>query len=345
MGCAGTKVDKGNIELERRLKEDKKKFENSLKILLLGAGESGKSTIAKQFKIVNTGDFTPDELKEFRTFLQENTKDSMKSLVNASENLRIALDASVAGAANKAKETTPETPFSPELAQAFQQLWKDKGIQEVYRRANEFQLNDNAKYCLENLDRIAKVDYQPTQQDALHCRVRTTGVIETKFNMGKREVTLVDVGGQRAERRKWMNCFDSVTAVIFCLALSEYDLKLVEDNVTNRMHESLKIFEEVSNKWFPQTTIIIFLNKSDLFADKITRVPLTVCFNEFPGPNEFEPASNYIREKLLSMNKNDETRLYAHITCATDTQAFGLVFDAIKETLINASLKRLGLLG
>jgi len=263
-------------------------------------------------------------------------------MVLAAEKLGIELEPNNAEIAAKVKALQTE-PLTPQISEWFQALWKDKGIQETYKRSSEYQLNDNAKYCLENLDRIAKPDYVPNQGDALHTRVRTTGVVETHFNMGKREVTLVDVGGQRAERRKWMNCFDTVTAVIFCIALSEYDLKLVEDNATNRMHESLKIFEEVANKWFSTTCIIIFLNKSDLFQQKFPRVPLTVCFPEYTGPNEFEPASDYVREKLIMIDKHDHTRLYAHITCATDTQAFRLVFEAIRETLINANLKKLGL--
>lgn len=53
---------------------------------------------------------------------------------------------------------------------------------------------------------------------------------------------LLDVGGQRSERKKWMHCFQDVTAVLFCAATSEYDLKLEEDDTTNRIHESLRLF-------------------------------------------------------------------------------------------------------
>jgi len=96
---------------------------------------------------------------------------------------------------------------------------------------------------------------------------------------------MVDVGGQRSERKKWMHCFSDVTAVLFCVALSEYDLKLYEDNATNRMHESLKLFKEICNsKWFVETNMILFLNKSDLFREKIAKVPLGVCFSGYKGP-------------------------------------------------------------
>ena len=40
---------------------------------------------------------------------------------------------------------------------------------------------------------------------------------------------MFDVGGQRSERKKWIHCFESVTSIIFCTALSEYDQVLLEE--------------------------------------------------------------------------------------------------------------------
>ena len=42
-------------------------------------------------------------------------------------------------------------------------------------------------------------------------------------------VRMFDVGGQRSERKKWIHCFEGVTAIVFCVALSAYDLMLAED--------------------------------------------------------------------------------------------------------------------
>ncbi len=84
-----------------------------------------------------------------------------------------------------------------------------------------------------------------------------------------------------------MHCFQDVTAVIFCVALSEYDLKLQEDDETNRMHESVKLFKEICNsKWFVDTSMILFLNKKDLFEQKIQHVDLNICFPEYRGTKE-----------------------------------------------------------
>ena len=50
------------------------------------------------------------------------------------------------------------------------------------------------------------------------------------------------LGGQRSERKKWIHCFDNVTAVLFVVSMSEYDQVLAEDHRVNRMAESLKLF-------------------------------------------------------------------------------------------------------
>jgi GTPase SAR1 family protein len=133
---------------------------------------------------------------------------------------------------------------------------------------------------IEAVDRLAESGYVPTVDDVLRSRAKTTGIIETEFVVDGVMFKMVDVGGQRSERKKWMHCFTDVTAVIFCVALSEYDLKLYEDNETNRMHESLKLFKEITNsKWFAETSTILFLNKSDLFREKIRKVSLKVrCY-------------------------------------------------------------------
>merc|ERR1711972_1030284 len=221
-------------------------------------------------------------------------------------------------------------PFSEELLAGMKRLWVDSGVQECFSRSNEYQLNDSAKYFLDDLDRLGAKDYQPTEQDILRTRVKTTGIVEVHFSFKNLNFKMFDVGGQRSERKKWIHCFENVTAIIFCVALSAYDLMLAEDEEMNRMHESMKLFDSIcNNKWFVETSIILFLNKKDLFEVKIKTSPLSVCFPEYKGHNCYEEAAPYIQIQFEDLNKRKDTKeIYSHFTCATDTNNIGFVFDA-----------------
>ena len=107
------------------------------------------------------------------------------------------------------------------------------------------------------------------------------------------------MGGQRSERRKWINCFDDVKGIIFLEGLSGYNQVLFEDTTCNRMHESLSLFEEVvKNPIFKNTPIFVFLNKKDLFEEMIPNISLKNCFPEYDGPDkEVLPALEYIQQK------------------------------------------------
>ncbi|KAE8608232.1 hypothetical protein XENTR_v10011434 [Xenopus tropicalis] len=235
-------------------------------------------------------------------------------------------------------------PFSPELLSAMMRLWADSGIQECFNRSREYQLNDSAKYYLDSLDRIGAADYQPTEQDILRTRVKTTGIVETHFTFKNLHFRLFDVGGQRSERKKWIHCFEDVTAIIFCVALSGYDQVLHEDETTNRMHESLMLFDSIcNNKFFIDTSIILFLNKKDLFAEKIKKSPLTICFPEYTGPNTYEDAAAYIQAQFESKNRSPNKEIYCHMTCATDTNNIQVVFDAVTDIIIANNLRGCGL--
>eukprot|EP00063_Salmo_salar_P028041 XP_014002876.1 PREDICTED: guanine nucleotide-binding protein G(i) subunit alpha-1-like isoform X3 [Salmo salar] len=149
---------------------------------------------------------------------------------------------------------------------------------------------------LNDLDRITQQSYVPTQQDVLRTRVKTTGIVETHFTFKDLYFKMFDVGGQRSERKKWIHCFEGVTSIIFCVALSDYDLVLAEDEEMNRMHESMKLFDSIcNNKWFTDTSVILFLNKKDLFEEKIGRSPLTICYPEYAGASTYEEAAAYIQ--------------------------------------------------
>ena len=112
------------------------------------------------------------------------------------------------------------------------------------------------------------------------------------LSIGGVHFVIIDVGGQRSERRKWMHAFDEVTAVIFVAALSEFDQMMFEDTSANRMVDALELFDKTCNcAVFKNTPIILFLNKSDLFRTKIaeTQIATTPAFGDYPGkPHDYD---------------------------------------------------------
>lgn len=335
--------------IDKDLKQDGEKAQKEVKLLLLGAGESGKSTIVKQMKIIHDNGFSEDDHRRFKPIIFSNAVMSLITILRAMEKLMIELndekrmsDARLLfQVATRGEDTLP---FTLDLTEAMKRLWEDDGVQECFQRSREYQLNDSCKYYLDQLDRLSEPTYRPTQQDILRTRVRTLGIVEIQFVFKKLHFRLLDVGGQRTERRKWIHCFQDVTAIIFCAALSCYDLVLAEDESTNRMTESLRLFASiVNNDWFQDTSVILFLNKTDLFREKIERSPLTRCFPEYSGSSTFEEASAYVRSQYLGSNQGASKEVYVHLTCATDTENIDFVFKAVTNMIIAANLKKSGL--
>uniref|UniRef100_A0A8C8ALE8 Guanine nucleotide-binding protein G(i) subunit alpha-2 n=18 Tax=Aves TaxID=8782 RepID=A0A8C8ALE8_9STRI len=301
-------------------------------------------------RIIHEDGYSEEECRQYKAVVYSNTIQSIMAIIKAMGNLQI--DFGDSSRADDARQlfalscTAEEQGIMPEdLANVIRRLWADNGVQACFNRSREYQLNDSAAYYLNDLERIARADYIPTQQDVLRTRVKTTGIVETHFTFKDLHFKMFDVGGQRSERKKWIHCFEGVTAIIFCVALSAYDLVLAEDEEMNRMHESMKLFDSIcNNKWFTDTSIILFLNKKDLFEEKIVHSPLTICFPEYTGANKYDEAASYIQSKFEDLNKRKDTKeIYTHFTCATDTKNVQFVFDAVTDVIIKNNLKDCGL--
>lgn len=128
------------------------------------------------------------------------------------------------------------------------------------------------RYLLDNVARIATKDYLPTHQDILHARKATKAITEYNVLIHNVPFRFVDVGGQRSQRQKWLQCFESVTSIVFIVSSSEYNQVLLEDRTENRLQESVNIFDSiVNNRCFAETSMILFLNKTDLLEEKLAR--------------------------------------------------------------------------
>jgi len=365
MGCKLSKTyeDAINDEINVRLRSDRKRLNNEIKMLLLGTGESGKSTIAKQLKILHMDGFSKEELEGYKPVINNNVLTAFRNIILATQKFGDSASLCTAELKEAADYFTSVDPLkddlSPQVAKFVKCLWSHPAIQKTLTMYSQFQLPDSTFYLADNIERIASPGYEPTSEDILRCRARTTGIVEIEFSIERYRFRVVDVGGQRSERKKWIHCFENVTALIFCVSLSEYDQKLYEDEKVNRMLEALELFGQVCNsEWFSRTDIILFLNKNDLFAEKIKRVNLAVCFPEYTGGLDYEQASTFIKNKFLHLNNPASTLatergvpqqavahtkiIYPHITCATDTQNVKVVFNAAKSSILQHNLEGAG---
>lgn len=192
----------------------------------------------------------------------------------------------------------------PNVAASLHALWSDRGVRLAVARGYEYELNDSALYLFENMERLCDAKYVPTPTDVLRARVRTQGIIETRFKINDVIVSMYDVGGQRSQRRKWIYCFDDVRAVLFVVSLSGYDMTLLvstyfhfftfiftekffqEDPTVNRLEESLNLFGQiVNNLFFRDASFVLLLNKFDLFREKIlySQRHLRLYFPDYKG--------------------------------------------------------------
>ncbi|VDO30229.1 unnamed protein product [Brugia timori] len=174
---------------------------------------------------------------------------------------------------------------------------------------------------------------------------------------------MFDVGGQRDERRKWIQCFNDVTAIIFVCASSSYNLVLWEDATQNRLKESLSLFKNIwNNRWLKTISVILFLNKQDLLTEKIKsrRHPLKSYFPEFSSYQlpadatydasddlEVVKAKYYIRGEFLRISTaagDGRHHCYPHFTCAVDTENIRRVFNDCRDIIQRIHLRQYELL-
>jgi GTPase SAR1 family protein len=248
--------------------------------------------------------------------------------------------------------SSPRAFLTPELAQKVKRLIQDTSFQTALSKRSTFQLQD----CWQSFaDQLVKEyptwggeTWVPSVSDCVSVRVRTSGIVEEQFIIDKIVFNVFDVGGQRAERRKWIHSFDNVTAVIFVTAISEYDQVLFEDRNKNRLEEALELFEEICNsRWFLKNPLMLFLNKKDLFEHKflIEKVPLNISgkFPTAPDSNDdLKKAIDWITSQFLKKRKSPDKDIYTHVTTATDPHNVRAVFDVCRNVILKKSLANSG---
>jgi len=388
-GCLGSNPNaKAHAQIVVQMKTEEKVDLTTKKLLLLGAGSSGKSTIFKQLKCIHGDGFDDQERDECIHIIRQNCVTGIITILRKCHELyesdprtftdcKLDLeDERIATSVQKVIQYGQES-FSDsmeqkdieDLGESIAFLWELDPVQSTFKnRGNYYSFPDNMDYFFRKVREIMSSDFSPNVEDVLKTRVRTTGIIETKYNIEGNVFHICDVGGQRNERKKWIHSFDNVTAVIFVAALNHYNAVLFEDEKKNAMHESIELFREICNsKWFRKTEMILFLNKDDLFREKLRAAPLSFCFGAnsgwegelWDGPDYatrpsgktpqqddeyfmlcYNSAATFIQAQYVEQNKNPDKVTFAHITTATDKDNITKVFWDVQHIVIRANLRK-----
>lgn len=340
-------------EVEKQLREAKAKLANQVKVLLLGSGDSGKSTILKQMRLIHKIPFAPHEIESYRQLIFENLTRGLKYLLDAMEDMELKVleeNFPFIELVENATDLRDGEPFPLMYYEPLKSLWNDPGVQKAWERGNEAALPENLLYFFSSLDRLFDPQYVPVEQDIIQSRARTIGITETTFNLREHEMLMVDVGGQKSERRKWIHCFQDVTSILFLVSLSGYDQCLVEDKDANQMQDAMTIWDSICHsQWFKQTSIILFLNKNDLFERKIPTSDIKTFFPDFEGePGDVRAGRDYFKRRFAKLaqkaGRSKEREIYIHITTATDTAMLRVVMAAVEDIVLRTNLEEAALI-
>eukprot|EP00924_Labyrinthula_sp_SR-Ha-C_P001188 maker-scaffold_7-snap-gene-16.3-mRNA-1 protein AED:0.01 eAED:0.01 QI:169/1/1/1/1/1/3/334/370 len=350
------------------IRKHKEYRDKLIQLLLLGAGESGKSTVMKQIRLLNGKQFSEKDKLEVKPKILLGLFTNMVALLKAAkvQNVNFSPEIEKTAEACINRYDTMSRPDGMETVKVTDQdahilltLFKDENVKAMIEKSHTFQMEDSwpdFMTRLEDYPAWGGENWVPTPQEILLSRVRTTGVVTELYKQKDSNFQVIDVGGQRSERRKWLNVFRDVSGVIFMVSMSAYNQGLFEDPNVNRLKEALDLWEETAaREELQDAALILFFNKFDLFQKKYfyegipLEKPRLSCLE--PPTKEDEkgdvecPRAKKWFELTFKKNLNRQEEIYHHFITALDADLMKTVIQNTTFFVLERQLKASGLMG
>ncbi|KAI8912712.1 guanine nucleotide binding protein, alpha subunit [Gorgonomyces haynaldii] len=289
------------------------------KLLLLGAGDSGKTTILRQLVLLHGNGFSQEERLSFKTTLFDNI---VSNLINLLQQTETDYKQKYQELANYMELAEEDRRLSPSLLQLIQEAWALPEVQQVFENPPRgVFVQDSVEFFLKDLERICDPAYLPSDQDIMYVRRPTQSISETFFNIDNKSYVFYDVAGQRDKRYRWAPYFENmVDGIVYVASAAAYCQNLEEDISVNRMLDQMALFETIAhNPCLEKSNMILFLNKVDLLPKRLKSYPVKIFLPSYNGPNEPKHVLVYLANEFQRILGSGR-KLHVHITTGTDTK-------------------------
>lgn len=341
------KVDVANPT--RREVKDAISSNTLFSILLQGAGESGKSTVLKQLMLAHGTGFSDEyRLNQGKRILNTTLETAVLILDEMSSDCEdfVELSGVISSIINNDNDVTAS------VAKDMVKLADNELFQKLYEKDRETlpQLFLESVKNFKNFPTWGGKKWLPNDVEILMNRNRTIGVSKSTFRVKKHLFEVIDVGGQKSQRTKYINLFNDINQILFIAAISDYNLKLWEDPEEDRLQDSLRLFGRVaSKKQWEKVSLVLFLNKKDEFIRKYSeeRIPLPVLHGGiYPKPPKLEEeekgdenfskaiewfTSLYVHQLAVGRVEKD----FVHLTVATDVKLMDVIIKRLITKIAN----------
>jgi len=338
-------------EIDKLIRKDEIDSYKRFAYLLLGRHRSGRSTFVRQLEFAyGLKSYSEEDRSSFKPYINTRIVNALYNILVQMKQLNIpfANDTSVTyeeTLKTVRNETSCVSHLSEDVKEALEALWADGGVQECFNRRFEIQPNEDfwtIEYFMNGFDRIRQASYLPTFVDILHTEVGVVGLKETHIEYKNSTFKFIDPRLYPGPHR-WLHHFQDVDVVLYFVDLSEYDKQYYDEEGASDLQNTLDEFEKFcQNSCFIRTDVILLFNKKDLFEEKLSKRPLTICFPEYEGGNNYDEASQYVQKQFESRYVNCDSRdFYFHFVCAMDSDNVNFIFSYITDVVLQYSFPKL----